>query len=164
MRIDAILVFLVVMGSALCWLPGSREPSLDFPSWMPLLCAALCTGLSTTLNRRRWPLFLFASGIGTVGGLCLSYAFWWPSDPIAGPLVPYSVAMNTIAAVFVSFLASLAGRKISISLETYRTAAWIALSGVVAFGPVALALTPPLVGRRIVSNDRVAAERFASLK
>jgi hypothetical protein len=40
----------------------------------------------------------------------------------------------------------------------------VALLGLVAFGPVTLALTPPLVGYRIVRNDRVAAERFTSLK
>ena len=110
MRSDMLLVFLTVMGSALSWWAGSTEPNLDLPSWVPLACAALCTGLSTTLNRRRWPLFLLASAIGTFGGLCLSYAIWWPSDPIAGPLVPYAVAANTIAAVVLSLVAVLAGR------------------------------------------------------
>lgn len=164
MRSDAFLVFLIVMVSALSWWPVFMKPNLDLPSWVPLVCAALCTGLSTSLNPRRWPLFLLASAIGTFGGLCLSSAIWWPSDPIAGPWVPFGVAAATIAAVLVSLVAGLAGRKLPISNETYRRAAWVALLGLVAFGPVTLALTPPLVGYRIVRNDRVAAERFTSLK
>jgi hypothetical protein len=164
MRSDAFLVFLAVMGSALCWWPVSMEPNLDLPLWVPLACAALCIGLSTTLSRRRWSLFVLASAIGAFGGLCLSYAIWWPSDPIAGPLVPYSVAAGTIAVLLLSLVAGLAGRKLSPLTEAYRSTIWVALLGLVAFGPVTFALTPPLVGYRIARNDRVAAERFASLK
>ena len=161
---DALLVFLAALGSALSWLPVSVEPSLDLPSWIPIACAALCTGISTTLNRSKWLLFSLASGVGTLGGLCLSYAIWWPSDPIAGPWVPHSIAANTLIALVFSLIAGLTARRVFTSNPTWRRAAWAALSGCVAFGPVTLAITPPLVGRRIAYNDRMAAERFASLK
>jgi hypothetical protein len=39
-----VLVLLVVMGSALSWLPIAWEPSLELPPWIPLLCGALYTG------------------------------------------------------------------------------------------------------------------------
>ena len=152
------------MGSGLCWWPLSIQPHLDLPLWVPLASVTLCTGLSTALNRRLWSLFVFTSVIGAFGGLCLSYAIWWPTDPIAGPLVPYSVAAGTIAALLLSLLASLAVRKLSPLTEAYRRAVWGALLVLVAFGPVTLALTPPLVARRIARNDRIAAERFSSLK
>ncbi len=161
---NALLVLLTALGSALCWWPVSAKPSLDLPSWIPLACAAISTGLSTSLNHSRWPLFLLASGLGTFAGLCLSYWIWWPSDPIAGPWVPYSVAANTVAAVLVSLAAGLAARRLSMSNRTWRPAVWVALFGCVAFGPVALALTSPLVEQRIARNDRIAAERFTSLK
>ena len=41
---------------------------------------------------------------------------------------------------------------------------WIALIGCVAFGPVTLALTPPPVAHRVARTDRIAAQRFESLK
>ncbi len=159
-----VLAVLIAMCSGLCWLPLSIEPSLDLPSWIPLLSVALCTGIAILLNNERWLLFLFTSGIGALGGLCLGYAIWWPRDPIAGPLVPYSIAVNTIIALIVSLMAGFVARKISISTYTNRTASWIALVGVVAFGPVLLLLTPPLVARRMTRDDRLATERFESLK
>jgi hypothetical protein len=124
-----LLVLLTALGSALCWWPVSVEPSLDLPSWIPIACAALCTGLSTTMNRSRWLLFLLASGLGTFGGLCLSYWIWWPSDPIAGPWVPYSIVANTAIALVVSLIAGLTARKVFISNGTWRRAAWTVLLG-----------------------------------
>jgi hypothetical protein len=159
-----LLFLLTALGSGLCWWPVIVEPNLDLPSWIPLASAAVSTGLSTTLHRARWPLFLLASGLGTFGGLCVAYMIWWPTDPIAGTWVPYSVAAVTLAAVFVSLVAALAARKVVISHATWQRAVWVLLSGCVAFGPVALALTPPLVRQRTSRNDRLAAERFTSLK
>ena len=164
MLTDNLLVLLTALGSALCWLPMAVEPSLDLPGWIPLVCAALCTGLSTTLNRSRWLLFSFASTLGTFGGLCLSYTIWWPSDPIAGSWVAISVVASTLAILLVSLITGLAARKVFTFNQRTRHIAWAVLSGCVAFGPVALAVTPPLVGYRIAHNDRMAAERFASLK
>lgn len=159
-----VLAVLVAMSSGLCWLPLSVEPSLDLPSWMPLLSVALCTSIAIMLNNERWLLFISRSGIGTLGGLRLGCAIWWPRDPITGPLAHYAIAVNTIIALIVSLMAGFAARKISISTYTNRTALWIALVGVVAFGPVLLLLTPPLVARRMTCDDRLATERFESLK
>src|SRR6266849_11216471 len=111
MRCEIPLVLLTILGSAFCWLPVSVEPNLEVSSWIPLAFAALCTGLSTILNPRGWPLFLLGSTFGTFGGLCLSYAIWWPSDPIAGPLVSYSIAVNTIVSFLVSLFTGLVGRR-----------------------------------------------------
>lgn len=140
------------------------EPSLDLPDWIPIACAAFCPGLSTILNGSNWLLFVICSGLGTFGGLCLSYTIWWPSDPIAGPWVPYSIALNTVIALVAALTAGLTARKVFVSSKTWRYAAWAVLSGCAAFGPVMLGITPRLVARRIAYNDRVAAERFASLK
>lgn len=161
---NVLLFLLTALGSALCWWPVSVEPSLDLSAWIPIACAALCTGISTTLNRSKWLLFVIGSGLGTFGGLCLSYTFWWPSDPIAGPLVPYSIALNTAIALVASFIAALTARKVFVSNGMWRRAAWVVLLGCVAFGPVTLAITPLLVGHRVAYNDRMAAARFAALK
>jgi hypothetical protein len=37
MRRDTLLVVLIVVGSALWWLPQCMEPSLDLHWWLPLL-------------------------------------------------------------------------------------------------------------------------------
>lgn len=139
-----LLFFLTALGSGLCWWPVIVEPGLDLPSWIPLASAA-STGLPTILHRARWPLFLLASGLGTFSGLSVAYMIWWPTDPIAETWVPYSVAAVTLAAVIVSLVAALAARYVVISHATWRRAVWVVLSGCVAFGPLALALTPPLV-------------------
>jgi hypothetical protein len=49
-------------------------------------------------------------------------------------------------------------------MAIHRQAATLVFAGCVAFGPVALALTPPLVAHRIAVNDKLAAERFALLE
>ena len=36
--------------------------------------------------------------------------------------------------------------------------------GIAAFGPICLALTPPLVARRVARNERLAEKRFTSLQ
>jgi hypothetical protein len=143
MRSDMVLTFLVVMGSALSWLPICWEPSLELPPWIPLLCVAFCTGLSTALNRKHWPLFVLASGMGTFGGLCFSVAIGFPIDPIGRSYAPLLIPVITIIAVIGSLFASFVVLTIRISPATNRTALWVALLGVVAFGPVALSLTPP---------------------
>jgi hypothetical protein len=116
------------------------------------------------LSHKRWPLFLVAATAGAFGGLYAGYAIWPPSDPIAGPLVPYDIAFGTVAAAVTSLVASLVCRKVPILNEKHRPAVWVAMSALVAFGPVALALTPPLVAHRIARNDQAAAIRFAALR
>lgn len=159
-----LLVFLTLVGSALVWLPVLIEPGLDFSIFLPLVCIALCTGLSTILNRRWWLLFVFTAAAGAFGGLLLGYSIWWPSEPIAAQWVPIFIAVGTVLAVLVSLVAGFAGRKVGTLQKTYRRGLWVALVGCVTFGPIALALTPRLVENRVARNDRVAAVRFASLK
>jgi hypothetical protein len=140
------------------------EPNLDLPWWVPLLCIALGVFLSTVLGRGDWRWFSLAAVVGAFSGLCVGYRIWWPSDPIAGPLVPISVAVNTVLAGLAATVAGVAGRRVHLAVRIDRRAAWLALAGCVAFGPVALALTSPLVAHRIWVNDQVAALRFESLK
>lgn len=139
------------------------EPNLGFPGWLPLVFVAIGTGLSTILSCGRSLRFLVASTVGTFAGLCI-LAIWWPTDPIARPFLPYAVAVATLAAAVVSLVAGLVVQKISVSNEKSRRALWLALICCFAFGPVAVALTPPLVARRVRRNDRIAVERFESLK
>jgi hypothetical protein len=164
MRRNAFLLVLTVIGSALLWWPVTIEPNLDLPFWLPLLFIALLTGLAAALSGGRWPLFVVASTVGTFAGVCGGFAIWTSSDPIAGSYAPYGVAMATLATVLVSLIAALAGLKVSLSNENRRRAAWLVLLFCAGFGPAALAVTPPLVAYRIARNDRVAAERFESLK
>jgi hypothetical protein len=148
----------------LCWWPLAIEPNLDLPWWVPLLCIAVGAFLSTVLGPGESLWVPVASAIGTFFGLCAGTLIWWPSDPIARPWVPIIVAVDTTLAGLVATVAGVAGRRVRLSAKLYRLAAWLALVGCVAFGPVALALTPPLVAHRIAINDQLAAERFASLK
>jgi hypothetical protein len=97
----------------------------------------------------------------------------WPMSQLCHVVAPRSDRRNVgtlfnsreypIAVVF-SLVAGFTARRVFTSNPTWRCAAWAALSGCVAVGPVTLAITPPLVGRRVTYNDRMAAERFASLK
>src|SRR3954452_19067427 len=99
---DATLVLLTALGSAIAWWPLCIEPNLDLPFWISLACAALCTGLATTLAPTSWLLLLLASGLGTFGSFWLGVLIWWPSDPIAGAWIPYFVAANTLAVMLVA--------------------------------------------------------------
>jgi len=105
-----------------------------------------------------------ASAIGTFFGLCAGNLIRGPSDPIARAWVPIIVAVGTALAGLVATVAGVAGRRVRLSAKVYRRAAWLALAGCVTFGPVALALTSPLVAHRIWVNDQVAALRSESLK
>jgi hypothetical protein len=75
----------------------------------------------------------------------------------------FSVAATTVAFV-VALLAGLVGSNLSASGKTLRRSVWLAFVSCIAFGPIVLALTPPLVRHRVATNDRKAAERFKSLK
>lgn len=164
MRRDIVLVVLTVAGSAFCWWPVTVEQNLNLPAWLPLIFVTLATGLSTILSAGRWLRFLVASGIGTFAGLLSGMVLWPPSDPIAGSYEGIVLLVGTSAAVLVSLVVALAIRKVSVTNKMGRRTLWIAVVCCVAFGPIALALTPPLVAKRIAHNDRIAAERFESLK
>jgi hypothetical protein len=160
---DTLLVALTLTGPALWWWPVVVEPSLDLPWWLPLTLVALWSGLATILSGGRWFRFFAASTVGTFVVLCC-LAVWWPTDPIARSYLPFTVPIATLLAMLASLAAGLAVRKVSVSTETGRRAIWIALVCCFAVGPSAIALTPPLVAYRIKRNDRLAQERFESLK
>ena len=164
MNRDTLLIVLTAAGSALCWWPAAIEPSIDFPRWILLVLVALITGLSTILSNGRWLRFVVASTVGAFAGLWTGLVLFPPSDGIAGSYAPMVFAVATIAAFVVSLLAGLLGRNLSASRKTLRGSVWLAFVSCVAFGPIALALRPPLVGHRVTTNDRMAAERFESLK
>jgi hypothetical protein len=164
MRSDPLLQCLTIVGSAVCWWPALIYPKLDSIWWVSLAVPALCGGLSSVLSHRRWPLFLIASIIGNFGGQCVCNAIWGSRQPMARFFVAVSVVVTSIAVAVTSLLACLAGRKVSIPGGRPRLAVWVGVSALVAFGPVARALTPPLVAYRVARNDNVAAERFSSLR
>jgi hypothetical protein len=164
MNRDTLLVILTVAGSALCWWPAAIEPSIDFSRWILLVLVALMTGLSAILSNRHWLHFAIASAVGVFAGMWSGFLLFPPSDGIARSYAPLAIGVATLATVLVSLVAGLVGRRLSVSRKNHRRTVWLAFVCCVAFGPVALALTPPLVAHRVARNDRLAAERFASLK
>jgi hypothetical protein len=117
------------------------------------------------LSGGQWLRFVVASAVGTYAGLWGGFEIWWPrADPIAGPWVPVGNAIATLATVLVSLLAGFAMRRVSIPNGKARRAVWIAFACCFAFGPVALALTPPLVAFWITRNERAAVRRVESLR
>jgi hypothetical protein len=164
MRNRRVLVVLSFVGSGLCWGPLVIEPNLGLPWWTPLACVALGASLATLLCPEDWRWFSIASAIGAFSGLCVSFVIWWPTGPIAGSWVPVGIAVLTVLAVLAALVACLTGRRVRLLTTAYRRAAWLALAGCIGIGPVLLALTPPLVARRIALNDQAAAARFKSLR
>jgi hypothetical protein len=161
MQKDALLVVLTVAGSALWWWPLTIWPNLDLPWWFPLGFLTLLSGLATILSAGRWLRFVVASAAGTFAGFWSGYAIWPPTyDEV--PVLDLAVAAM-LATILLSLVAGLAARKMLVSKERRRVV-WLALLCCVALGPIALALTPPLVAYRVGRNNRVAAERFESLK
>jgi hypothetical protein len=164
MRTSQLLVIVTAIGSALCWLPNSMEPSLDLWWWSPLVVVALLAAISTSQAHRRWVMFCLASAIGTFAGLCLGIAIWPSPDPIAQTFSGSDLVMGTATSIIVSLAACLVGRRISINSGPVLFASWIVLGCCVAIGPVTMLLTPRLVAQRVARNDQLAAERFAGLK
>jgi hypothetical protein len=163
MRKNGPLVGLVAIGSVLSWWLLSIDPSLDLPWWLTLAVLALYPILSTILSRERWWLFLVASAFGTIAGMISGFMIW-PPDPLfweGGQVVLIALAA---AFILLAFIVGLAVRRVAASNEGLRLAVWIGLASCVAYGPILLALTPPLVARRVVRNDRIAAERFEALR
>jgi hypothetical protein len=122
------------------------------------------TGLSTTLSNRNWLGFPIASTVGTFIGLCGGLMLFPSTDGIANSYAPIVVVVVTLAALLVSLVASVVAKRVLPPNGNHRRILWVALVCCVAFGPVALALTPPLVAHRIARNDRLAGERFSSLR
>lgn len=161
---NAFLVLLTGLGTLAAWWPLSIQPNLDLPFWVLVACAAGCAGLSILLAPSIWPLLLLVSGLGTFFGFWLSIIIWPPRLPVIGGGIFFIVAGNIIAVMYVAFSAGVIMREQSIANAILRRLIWAALFACIAFGPVALALIPPLVQRRIVRNEQLATRRFLSLK
>jgi hypothetical protein len=161
---DMVLVVLSVVASALFWWPLCIQPNLGVPHWIPLVLIAVSASSATALSRKHWARFMFAFTVGTFVGLSSGYAIWPNPDGIAASYEPLTVLAMTVLAAFVSLLAGLVARKVLVQNETGQHSLWVLLLCCTAFGPIALALTPPLVVSRVARNDRLAAERFAGLK
>lgn len=163
MRSSVVLISLTAFVSAVSWWPGCIQPSLDLSFWVPLVCVGLCTALSTILAPKRWPSVLLASGLSTFVGL--SACMIWPSSgpPVGGGML-YIASAIAVAMMLVAGAVGFVMRKRSISNESSRRVVWAVIFACVAFGPVTLALAPSMVRHRLESNNRLAAERFASLK
>jgi len=158
------LIVLTAAGSALCVWPAAIEPSIDFPRWILLVLIALITGLATILSNARWLHFAVASTVGVLAGLGTALLLFPPSDDISASYYPlFSVAAAMVVFV-VSLLVALLCRNLSASRKTLRRSVWLLFASCVAFGPIALALTPSLVRHRVATNDRIGVERFESLK
>lgn len=162
-KLSVLLLGAATAGSALSWWPLCISPSLDLPFWLPLVVIAFLTGLSTILSGGRWLRFVIASAVATFAGILSGYMIWPIEDGIAASYTPIVIVVATLAAALVSLLVGLATRWISVSHPGLRLALWIAAGICVAFGPIALALTPPLVAQRVARNDRLAEQRFLSL-
>src|SRR5581483_11887136 len=165
MNRDGYLLFLTLAGSALCRWPAALEPSIDFPRSSLLVLIAMQTALSVLLSGRHWLRFVMAATVGSIGGMWSSFILFPSTDGIANSYMPIEIDLETIAVAFVSFLAGLVAQRMSIfSKKNSRRLAWLTLMCCVASGPFAFALTSPWVAHRVAHNDRVAAQRFASLK
>ena len=108
--------------------------------------------------------FVIAAIAGAFVGMCTALRLFPSSDGIANSYAPIFIGIATLAVAFVTLLAGLVGRRMAVSIKNHERLAWIGLMCCVACGPVALALTPPWVAHRIVHNERLAAQRFTSLK
>lgn len=158
------LVFLTALGAMVAWWPLAIQPSLELPFWVSLTCATGCTALSIILAPSIWPWLLLVSGLGTFVGFWLSLLIWPLRGPVVGFGIFFIIGASVVAVMFVAFSTGVIMRARSISNRILRHTIWAVLLVCVAFGPVALALTPPLVHRRIAHNEQLASERVTSLK
>jgi hypothetical protein len=145
------------------------EPSLDFPRWILLALVALFTGAPILLRGGcGWLAFVAAAASGSFAGLLSGVVLWPSSDGIARSYALFFVAIGTAVAAGIALIsglaAFLAARRWPVSSGAAKGALSVLLGLCLAFGPMLFALTKPLVKRRVVRNEAIAAVRFASLK
>jgi hypothetical protein len=161
---DRGLIALTAVGSAWCWWPLIREPSLEFSPWIPVGVVALICALSTILANGRWLRSVVASTGGSFLGMWAGLLIWPSDDALRNAYALIPIMVGTAAVLVASLFAAQIGRAVSATEWNRRAALWVALLGCVAFGPVMMAVTPPLVARRMARNDRLAADRLAAMK
>jgi hypothetical protein len=163
MRRDKLLLILVFAGSILLWWPMIMVISLVTHWWLPLPLIVLGSVLSTALSAHRWRHFAVVSGIGTCVGIFSGFAIWRPIDGIETAYSGLLIMVATLAAFILSLLANSVKRNLTLSDSKLRHIVWICLISCFAIGPIALALTPPLVKYRVARNDRAAVARLEAL-
>jgi hypothetical protein len=166
---NRILLLLALVGSAICWWPAIVEPSLDFPRWiLPALVAFLSCASILLSKGRGWLAFVLVTAAGSFAGLLSGVLLWPSSDGIANSYALIAVLIGTATAAGAALICGLATflalRRWPQSVRAAQGVAWALLGVCLAFGPTLLALTKPLVMRRVVRNESTAAIRFASLK
>jgi hypothetical protein len=166
---DRILLLLTLVGSAVCWWPAIIEPSVDFPRWILPALVAFISGASILLSSgRRWLAYVLVTAVGSFAGLLSGVLLWPSSDGIANSYALIVVVIGTATAAGAALICGLATllavRRWPLSNGAAQGITWVLLGVCLAFGPTLLALTRPLVNRRVVRNESTAAIRFASLK
>jgi hypothetical protein len=161
---DKVLIGLTLVGSAWCWWPVIREPSLEFSRWILLGLIALTVFFATVLSKGRWLSLVAAAGLGSFLGMCAGQALWPSDDGIANSYAGIVIVIATLAVFVVALAAALAGRAIAVTNPIARSVLWVALLGCCISGPALMAVTPPLVARRVARNDQLAAKRLAAMK
>jgi hypothetical protein len=161
---DRVLIALNAVASGWSWWPLIREPFLEFSPWIPVGVVALICALSTALANGRWLRSVVASTGGSCLGMWAGLLIFPSDDPIRNAYALIPMMIGTAAVFVASLFAAQIGRAISSTGWNRRAVLWATLFGCAAFGPVMMAVTPPLVARRMARNDRVAAERLAGMK
>jgi hypothetical protein len=161
---DKVVIAQTAIGSAWCWWPLFREPNLEFSRFILLWVVALMVLFATLVDNRRWLSVVVAATLGSFLGMCAGQAMWQSDDGIANSYAGIVIVLTTLAVLVLALVAALTGRAFSVTHPIARRVLWIALMGCIAFGPVLMAVTPPLVARRMARNDRLATERLAAMK
>jgi hypothetical protein len=163
-RKGAALIVIVAFTSLICLWPVILEPTLDLPWWISIAIVALTSALATVLCAGRWFLFAALSATCTlVGSLACSWI--WPlqdgiSQSYAGLVALVAAAVILVASLAASALALL----IPALNKKQLRAAWISLLCVASVSPVALALRPSIVARRVARNESLTFKRVSALK
>ena len=146
---EKVLIGLTAVGSAWCWWPVIREPSLEFSRWILLGLIALIALSATLLAPQRWLSLVAAITSGSFLGLFAGQAMWPSDDGIANSYAGIVTAIGTVAVLLVALAGIITGRAIAKSYSIARPVLWTTLLGCIAFGPVLMTVTPPLVARRV---------------
>ena len=161
---DKVLIALTATASAWSWWPLIREPILEFSPWIPVGVVTLICALSTALANGRWLRSVVAATGGSFLGMWVGLLIFPSDDGIRNAYALIPIMIGTAAVFIASLFAAQIGRAISSTAWNRRGILWATLLGCAAFGPVMMAVTPPLVARRIARNDRLAMERLAAMK
>ena len=166
MRKTILSCLLIATGSAFCWWPAIIEPGIHTSIWLPFALTGLILFLAAAVSDLR-PLHLVllsvaatALGIGA-GSMILPF-----TDVIGHTYWPFVALVIVLISLPVAIFAAWAGRRLRQAFSHHHVgwATWLALAACVAFGPIALALTPAVVAARTARNDRVASQRVAALQ